>query len=486
MTTGETPAARDPFGPASVRRWAFAGLGGLSLAAVGTCALLFQVTPVAVAAVVALPLTVAIVAGVVRHPDAGLVGLLVLTVALFQPDDGMQPTELAYLLLYVLVLGAWYGSRIISGVPLARSGLGRVALFLSVVGVGGGVLLGLLHRAPTAGIVGETTGFSTILLFLPVCELVRRHRHGPQIVGAILIWFGVWTSVRNTLDAYAAITGATQLWEIADVRAAYGDLPLHIGAVIAFGTATALRGRALTMLSVALGTVCLIGVFLAKSRGFWVDLGFALVLLFVFSPSKSRTRLLAGGVATVSLLLVPLVVVLGPVAAVMLTGALNRFTTIGNSLTADVSLINRFFETEAVWDRIQTNPVVGHGFGTPFSYHSLITDGVMMESFVHNGFVGVWYKLGLWGLLAVVSLWIATGIGGVWASRYAPRLSRVERGLALSGGVAVLSILPTITTSNPFLLFDTLVVLTVTMALSYGLFQRNSAPELDGFGGVRP
>ena len=473
---------------AAFRQWALVALVGLSLAVAGACAFLVHVAPVfAVAAVVAsLPLVGVGIASVVRKPSIGLIALLVLTVALFQPDDGLLPTEVVYLLLYLIVLGTWYGSRLISGEPMTRSGTDRIALFLSVAGVGGGVLLGLVHGAPFSGILGETIGFSTILLFLPVRDLVRTHRYGPQIVGAVLVWFGVWTSVRNMLVAYAAITGATQLWEIADVRAAYGDLPLHIGTVVAFGTAIALRGRALTLLSVALGTVCLIGVFLAKSRGFWVDLAFALVLLFALSPSKSRTRLVAGGVATVSFLFVPLVAVLGPVATVMLAGALNRFTTIGNSLTADVSLINRFFETEAVWNRIQTNPVVGHGFGTPFSYHSIIAEGIMTESFIHNGFIGVWYKMGLWGLLAVVSLWVASGIGGVWASRYAPRLSRVERGLALSAGVAVLSILPTITTSNPFLLFDTLIVLTITMGLAYGLFQRGASPEPDGSEDARP
>ena len=48
----------------------------------------------------------------------------------------------------------------------------------------------------------------------------------------------------------------------------------------------------------------------------------------------------------------------------------------------------------------------------------------------------------------------------------------VERGTALGSGVAVLSLFPTIATSNPFLLFDTLIVVVVTMALAHGLYQR--------------
>ena len=471
-------------GRGAVRRWAVTALAGLTAAIVAAAVLVFQASPVAVIAVAAVPAALAGLAATVRARDGGLIALLVLTVALFQPDDGMQPTEVAYLLLYLVVLASWYGHRLVSGEPMTQSTVGRVALFVSVVGLGGGVLLGMLQGAPFASLLGETTGFSTVLLFLPVCHLVRTHRYGPQIVGAVVVWFGVWTSFRNTFDVYVSVTGATQIWQIADVRAAYGDLPLHIGAVVSFGTATALRGRAATLLCVALGTVCLVGVFLAKSRGFWVDLGFAFVLLFLFSPS--RVRLVAGIAGTVAFLFAPLVVFLGPVAAVMLTGAVNRFTTIGSSLTADISLINRFYETEAVWSRIQSNPVVGYGFGTPFSYHSLLFEGILADSFIHNGFIGVWYKLGIWGLLSVVFLWAASGVAGVWASRYAPRLSRAERGIALSAGVAVLSILPTITTSNPFLLFDTLVVLIVAMALSYGLYQRGAALEPSGSAGECP
>ena len=457
---------------AAVRRWMLAGLGAAALVLLALVAVALKLSPPAALVVAALPVAAVAAAVAVGRPDVGLVSLLALTVVLFQPDEGLEPTEVVYLLLYLLVLATWYGSRIIGGEPLTSGRMDRVALFLSVVGVGGGIVLGVVHGAPVSGILGEAIGFSTLALFLPVRDLARRHRHGALIVGGVLIWFGIWIAVRNAFAIYTALTSATQIWQITEVRASNGDLILHIATVVAFATATVLRGRTLRLLVFAAGVVCLAGVFLAKSRGYWVDLVLALGLLFAFAPPRARLWLVGGGTATLLGLLGAVVAFAGSAGVLILSGAVRRLASIGSSVTKDVSLINRFYESEAAWRMIRVNPVAGHGFGTEFAYHSLIVDGSQKGSFIHNGFTSLWFKLGLWGLVLVLALWAASGVAGVLACRYAPGLSRVERGAALGAGAAVLSLLPTMTTSNPFLLFDTLVVVVVTMALAHGLYQR--------------
>lgn len=475
MPAPRMPGARMPgltAPDAALRRWALAALVGLTVLLVAVGGLLMTALPFGMVAVALVPLVLVGLVAAGLYPDAGLVGLLVMTAALFQPDEGMSPDEVAYLVLYLVVLAAWYGSRLVTGRPIVRTRLDAVALFVSVVGVAGGIALGVLNGASPLGIRGEATGFSTLALFLPVREFVRSNRRGPVIIGGILVFFGMWISIRNALTAYTAIAEATQLWQIADVRTANGDLTLHIGTVVAFSAATTLRGRWLKLACAAAGSVCLIGVFLAKSRGYWVAFVFALVLTFLFSSHEARRRLVLGGAATVVAIIGPGLLLLGPTALVLYAGAVRRITSIGSSLTTDVSLVNRFYETRAAWAKITESPVLGHGFGTQFTYHSVLMDSQSTASFVHNGFVGVWLKLGLWGLVTVVVLWAGSGISGVWASRYAPNLSRIERGLAVGSGVAVLSLLPTVTTSNPFLLFDTLIVVVVAMGLAHGLAQR--------------
>ena len=161
-------------------------------------------------------------------------------------------------------------------------------------------------------------------------------------MGGILVWFGVWIAARNAFTIYAALTSATQLWQITEVRAANGDIILHIATVVAFGTAIVLRGRALRLLVFGAGVVCLAGVFLAKSRGYWVDLAFALVMLFAFAPWRARLWLVGGGAATVAGLLGAVVAFAGSAGVLILSGAIRRLTSIGSSVTNDVSLINRF------------------------------------------------------------------------------------------------------------------------------------------------
>lgn len=458
----------------TVGRWLSALFVGVVIASAAASVGLATVHPLAALMLPVVALSTLALALGVRAADAGIVSLLVLTVATFQQDQNVL-IDAAYLALYLCVLGTWYGGRIVRGEPLVRSVLDAMALTLTVGGVVGGIGLGVLHGAPWRALPGEAIGFSAVALFLPVRELVRTHRWGPVIGCAVLVWFGVWVALRNLLAAYLTITSATQLWQIQDVRVADGDILVHFGAVMCVGVAAGIRSGRTQLLLAACGVVCLAGVFLSKSRGYWVDLGLAVMLLMLISDAGYRARLIGGVVGVVSAMLAVAFTLVGPATTLMLSGAVRRLVSISDSFRSDVSLVNRFAETDAVMSRVASNPIVGHGFGTEYSYHSLVGEGWAQTTFIHNGFAGVWFKLGLWGLVLTIGLWAGAGASGIWASRYAPGLSRFDRAAAAAAGVAVWSLLPTISTSNPFTIFATLAVLGVAMGVAHGISQRSQA-----------
>src|SRR5690606_27464777 len=113
-----------------------------------------------------------------------------------------------------------------------------------------------------------------------------------------------------------------------------------------------------------------------------------------------------------------------------------RLATLGSAATNDISLYNRFRESGVVLDLIAKNPIVGHGAGVGYLFFEIGRSGTDTDSFVHNGFLGVWYKWGIWGLIALVYFWLSTikvGLRGILLRTISPL-----RRIAIAGATASL------------------------------------------------
>lgn len=70
-----------------------------------------------------------------------------------------------------------------------------------------------------------------------------------------------------------------------------------------------------------------------------------------------------------------------------------------SQVATDLSLVNRYVEWGRLWNTIIQNPIVGFGYGAHFHSFNIILGWHELMGYSHNGFLLVFFKSGLVGLL---------------------------------------------------------------------------------------
>ncbi|MEM1116503.1 MAG: O-antigen ligase family protein [Bacteroidota bacterium] len=456
---------------APMASWRSVALAVLGLAAIiGGTAI---VPNAAIALPAALALTAAGVAVATKvRPSltAGFVVLICMSIAAQGNDEGTDIFEIAFglsLISYVLV---WYGTTVIGGRRWIRNGV-DVALFLYLlgsvtVGIGVGVLLGSFGT----DFRSDLTCLLALALFFPTREICVRSRHGVAIVTGLILMLGLYAAAVNAATLFGTLSGATELYEVVDVRVSSGEIPMTASLLVALAALTAVTTRwgRLALLAVVIASIG--GLILAKSRGPWITAIIGAGVAGTLVPARSRWRLIAYFALAGGLTVAAALVVLGNELFLIGIGLLRRFASISGAATGDISLINRYAESAATWAEIIKNPVLGYGWGAPVSRYDMIVEGTHHWGFVHNGYLWMWHKVGIWGLALFSFAFAGTAWHGIRASRRA--LTPVECALAAGGVGALVAYAILALPSNPFVVPDQMLAVTLVLGLVSGTFER--------------
>lgn len=439
--------------------WGLAAAVFLSFAGIG-----YTSTGITLSAAVTVT---AAVRGLVRHNGywtAFVVGAFPL---IGGSEPGLQPEELVYAVVLLAFLATWYGRRLWGRERILTDGFAAAA-----VGFG---LWGILSYTWSLGLFGGTTTALTgdfvnqaMWFFYPplACSFRRSGWGTPQAV-LLLGWLALYAALRNMQLYLSALASADQAWKIATGRVAQNELVLMVGVLAMAVTFLYGRRSSARLLGAGIGLVALGALVLTQSRGYWASALIALVVLFVLVDVRRRIRIAGFGVMGIAGLIGALAIAVPQAFDLLVGGLVDRFSSLGTSGTSDGSLINRFYEARAALGQTLQNPILGYGFGRPLRYYSLVEDATVSVTFIHNGFVGLWYFTGLPGVLMVLTLWIGTMIYGLQLYR-----SHAAAGSARVGGllafVVLLGMLPVATTSTPFQMPEGPVILVLMAALVSG------------------
>ncbi len=405
------------------------------------------------------------------QPSVRFAVLIAGFVALTDYVPGIQLAELAYGLFFLAYLAHWGYSKVLieRRVLLERpADFGALALLILVVCY---VPVSIVFGANISGIFGELSAFVLFAIYFPAKDAMVRLRYGPEIVLGCILFIGVFISIRNFSEYQTLLLHATQAWQVAKGRVVTNDNILMVVCLYGLTLFAFARSRVVRMGLLGLSLMFFSALILTQSRGYW--LGFLLggLILLVWLPPAQRRRLV--------LLAFWALVAGGSLAflffsdeiAVIIAGLLDRLFSLLTASTTDISLVNRFRETAAVWEMIKVNPILGYGMGVAYPFFDIAHMATDTDSFVHNGYFGLWYKFGLPGLCLVLWIWFASIRSGIRAfrSRHAAMPIRL---CGLASAVTLSAFLLTTNTSNPFYLNDTLFIFGLLFAISQGAFQR--------------
>jgi O-antigen/teichoic acid export membrane protein len=312
----------------------------------------------------------------------------------------------------------------------SRWAAGATALILGAAG------LQLVHGLSAGGDPGTSgaelrvlMGFGAAAIALPiVADHAQRAALFKGLIGVGLA-IGVWGLVQWTIDLpFTASEDAGVREGVRLTSAGRGQIQGGLFAfpiAIVLGVAALLseqvrsaRTRALLAAVICLNAVDLV---LTYERTFWVATAAALGVLALRAPPAQRIRVVGLGAALIALVIAGMAVA----APRDLTAARERLESIG-AYGSDLSVRYRLTESRHVIDEIRGRPLLGSGLGATILWGRPY-EGVRpsSESFAHNGYLWLAWKLGL-PAAGLLLLLIVTAV--VWRRPRGPTTTEAVRG----------------------------------------------------------
>ncbi len=368
--------------------------------------------------------------------------------------EGLEIQEVLYGLYFLAFAAHWFGMRLlVYREPIAPDPASRALLYFLFYAVGSSAWSLLFFEARTRDLVGELFAVSVLVLYFPIREACERDARAVRRLLWIGVGIGLYVVGRNLLLYREALGSAIYVWEITTGRVPLNEILLLMPALMTL--VLLLHARAwLHRLGLA---VLFLGYFggliLTQSRGYWAAFLVGVLLLFPLLDARKRlsvallTLVSIGGGFLLGVLFFPNVVDLVQV------GVISRFSSLGNAFTSDLSMVNRLYESVALWERIRVNPILGYGTAAPFHFFDLTFDATRRDPFTHNAYLGLWFKYGLVGLGLMLFFWVQVIRTGFQLLRQ-PHTPAFLRSLGLAVIVCLSAEALVANTSTPFLITD--------------------------------
>ena len=412
-----------------------------------------------------------------QHPLLNLCVVIFGFVVVADNEAGFQIQELIYAAYLYAFLSHWYLTRLfVYRERLFYTIEDKVWLaFLLLIPCT--MPISILFGGDTSAMVSELIAWTMAAIYFPIKEACARYEKGIPAILLVLALVGIGVALRNAYFFSRILSDATMAWQVATGRVATNDHLMMVSSL--FGLALVIGARRGWHVILLLGyfLVAFAGLILTQSRGYWLAFLLGAGAMFVFVDAAYRKRMLLLGVLGMVALLGIGFVFFSSYIELMLDGIIKRFSTLQTAASSDLSLVNRFRETAAVWDKIVQNPILGYGMGVTYTFYDIAHESTDIDAFVHNGYVGLWYKFGLWGLCMVLFFWARS----IWRGLQAFRLQGVSHWLRMAGlaaSICLVAFTLSAITSNPFYLKDSIFIFSLLASLAAGAYHRGRVEQM--------
>jgi len=409
-----------------------------------------------------------------RHPLLNLCVVLAGFVVIADFEEGIQFSEILYGLYYVGFLSHWFISRIfLFGDKIFERREDRILVLFLVL-----TLLSLLITLLFGGSLNiaarEWLSLSFLAFYFPVREAIERNPRGLHAMLGVIVFVGLFVLARNVLHYENIIQKAAYAWQVVKGRSVANEGLLMVPAIFSIVFFLYSGSLLRRLISAGLFISFFGGLILTQSRGYWVAFLIGSLIIFYYVPNRMRIKLVTVGFLSALGIIVVGYLFVGDYFLLILSGLLSRFLTLGSAVTTDISLVNRFLETAAVWEHIKDNPILGYGMGTSYRVFDITLNYTFEKTFIHNGYIALWFKFGIWGLSLMLLF-----LGNIF--RRSVRVFRshtthhLEQIVALGVAASFLAFFFSALTSNPFYINDTMFMYGVLAGIIGGCF----VPEKD-------
>jgi O-antigen ligase len=145
-------------------------------------------------------------------------------------------------------------------------------------------------------------------------------------------------------------------------------------------------------------------VVVSFSRGFWISGIFAMVVILWLLDKRKLALFTVYGIIAAILFTLAVQVVF-PDKATFIFKVLKARLASSATGTQDLSLLSRVYETKSLLLLLQQYPISGFGLGSTFFAYDPISKTFYTATFIHNGYLYIWLKLGFAFFIAYFAYW---------------------------------------------------------------------------------
>lgn len=437
-------------------------------------ALVHAAHPLPILVIGFLPLVGVVCIGLIRNPLSRFATVMVLFAlqARFTPDVTLL--EIVFLLTLLgyatwLVLIRVYAQNASAATGDALS----ADVWLLIAYAGAMALVGIVSGYSAEIAAKDFLNFFCLFLFFPTRDLIKEDRRTLTLILVLVSFFGAAAAVRNLLEFVTKLDNAVYLWQLMQGRVAKNEMLLYAGCVFSVGGVLWFEARWAQAFSLMSAALCMGGVLLTQFRAYYVVLLLAIGLVaLLVEPSLRRRVLKLYGILLLLLCLI-LVTVLGPQLLAVAVGLIDRFMSIGQAGTNDLSILSRILETQVVLDFIWQSPIVGHGLGFEYGFFDPSYRYTWVKSYTHNTYLSILLELGLVGLVLLLWGWLGSIVRGLGLIRRAQDAK--TRLLAVLIVATLAPLLLSALTSASFSTMDVFVLHAVLWGTAAGLSSKDRA-----------
>ena len=406
-----------------------------------------------------------------KHPLLNLSIVLGLFVLVSDYEEGIQFIEVLYGLYYLSFLAHWFITRIfVYKYPILSQPEDK-AFFILLAIITIYIPLTFLFQGSPRSLLSEWTSLMLLAFYFPIKEACIRYKNGIKVIVGVLLWIGIFAAIRNVILYRESLMNAELAYQIATGRVHFNDNILMASSIIALSLLTYYKKIKYLIPSTMLFILLLSGLIFTLSRAFWMAFLVGACLMFLASDAQYKRRLLILSGIGIGCFVFVSILFLNDYVDLIFLGLADRLLSIPAAITNDPSMINRFHESKAVLNRILQNPILGYGMGVPYLFYDIVHGGTDQDPFVHNAYLGLWYKFGVLGLSLVIYIWCKIVRQGIRTLQInAIPLTRI---VTFSSAMALTAFALGAMTSNPFFLMDGTLLFGMLTGLVSGGYRRS-------------
>jgi len=444
--------------------WLLFGAGVIAVTALGILALR-ELTGAVLGILALVPIVL-----YVGLRNKGLIAYALIFFALltFDQDPGTNMREAIYYAFIAGVVSIMLPYLALTGKWRLNQGLDRVYLVFFIFFMYA-IVLGFVTGGVMKNRIDDISLMFPILTYFVLRDQIIDDKIVRNIV-IVLVIMMLFVAFRNIRNYQQILIEAVMSWQVQKARVAKNEVFLMLGAV-GFFILQAYQTKWISRLFyLGLFGFLFAGLILTQSRGYWLAFLVAIFVFFIVSEPRVRIRALVTSSILGFVVITIAFTYYYSATMIVVENLAHRFSLTGGA-KLDSSLLERVYETQTVWELVKANPIAGYGFGFTYQRYGLIAGYWIQTSYLHNGYLALWFKMGFFGMMAAIGYLVMTARTGFRIFRSAELLLPRIVGLIILCQIAGMMVVNI--TSPQFLGFDSMLLLAVMGAVAASLADRH-------------